>query len=66
MLITTAMAASFDPPLGAAIVNGGSMRLDDYLSGGITAIDLFRVLPFGDGILQDELSGALLKEVLNY
>ena len=66
MLITTAMAASFDPPLGAAIVNGGSMRLDDYLSGGITAIDLFRVLPFGDGILQVELSGALLKEVLNY
>ena len=65
-LITQGMAEAFDPPLRAAIVNGGSMRLDDYLFDGVTGIDLFRVLPFGDGILQVQLSGALLKEVLSY
>lgn len=65
-LITSGMASAFDPPLPAAFVNGGSIRLDDFLEGGITPIDFFRVLPFGDGVLKVQMTGALLIETLNY
>ncbi|NBT88816.1 MAG: bifunctional metallophosphatase/5'-nucleotidase, partial [Flavobacteriaceae bacterium] len=65
-IITSAMAHAFDPPLDGAIVNGGSIRLDDFLEGGITPIDFFRVLPFGDGVLRVQMTGALLSEILSY
>ena len=61
-----AMAHAFDPPLEASFVNGGSIRLDDFLEGGITPLDFFRVLPFGDGVLQVQMTGALLSEILSY
>lgn len=65
-VITAAMAHAFDPPLEGAFVNGGSIRLDDFLIGGITPIDFFRVLPFGDGVLKVQMTGALLNQVLTY
>jgi 5'-nucleotidase/UDP-sugar diphosphatase len=65
-VITRAMAHSFDPPLEGAFVNGGSIRIDDFLQGEITPIDFFRVLPFGDGILKVQMTGALLNQVLTY
>lgn len=65
-VITRAMAQSFDPPLEGAFVNGGSIRIDDFLQGEITPIDFFRVLPFGDGILKVQMTGALLNQVLTY
>ncbi|WP_415373860.1 bifunctional metallophosphatase/5'-nucleotidase [Patiriisocius sp. Uisw_017] len=66
IIITEAMAKGFDIPAEAAIVNGGSFRLDDTLEGEITSIDIFRVLPFGGIVLKVEMMGALLKEVLDY
>ncbi|NNC69355.1 MAG: bifunctional metallophosphatase/5'-nucleotidase, partial [Flavobacteriaceae bacterium] len=65
-LIARSMAFGFDDKVDAALVNGGSIRIDDQLEGAITSIDIFRVLPFGGGILKVELKGSLLKEVLNY
>ncbi len=65
-VITSAMAHAFEPPLEAAIVNGGSIRLDDFLEGGVTPLDFFRVLPFGDGVLKVQMTGALLAQVLAY
>lgn len=65
-LITRAMAYGFNNEVDAAIVNGGSIRIDDQLTGNITPIDIFRVLPFGGGILKVELKGSLLQEVLDY
>ncbi|WP_347374904.1 bifunctional metallophosphatase/5'-nucleotidase [Aequorivita sp. Q41] len=65
-IITQAMAYSFQNEVAAALVNGGSIRIDDMLSGSITAKDIFRVLPFGGGILKVDLKGSLLKEVLDY
>ena len=64
-IITQAMAASFED-VDAALVNGGSIRLDDMLAGQVTSIDIFRVLPFGGGILKVEIKGSLLKKVLDY
>ena len=66
LLITKAMAYSFGNKVDCALVNGGSIRIDDELQGDITGIDIFRVLPFGGEILKVELKGSLLKKVLNY
>jgi len=65
-LVTKAMAYGFNSDVDCALVNGGSIRLDDQLRGDINSVDIFRVLPFGGGILKVELKGSLLKEVLEY
>ncbi|MCF6347999.1 MAG: bifunctional metallophosphatase/5'-nucleotidase [Flavobacteriaceae bacterium] len=65
-LIAKAMAYGFNNEVDCALVNGGSIRLDDQLMGDINSVDIFRVLPFGGGILKVELKGSLLKEVLDY
>ncbi len=65
-VIAEAMAAAYRYEVDAALVNGGSIRVDDMLSGSITPIDIFRVLPFGGGVLKVEMTGELLKEVLDY
>jgi len=65
-LITRAMAYSCDNKVDGALINGGSMRLDDMLKGNITGVDIFRVLPFGGGVLKVDIKGSLLKKVLDY
>jgi len=65
-LIAKGMAYGFNNEVDCALVNGGSVRLDDQLVGNINSIDIFRVLPFGGGILKVEMKGSLLKEVLDF
>ncbi len=65
-IITKAMVLSFSHDVDGAIVNGGSIRIDDMLAGPVTSIDIFRVLPFGGGILKVEMKGSLLMETLDY
>jgi len=65
-ILTKAMAESFDDPTDAALVNGGSIRLDDMLDGEVTSLDMFRVLPFGGKVLKVKMNGRLLYEILNY
>ncbi len=65
-VITAAMSFAFDDKVDAALVNGGSIRIDDQLSGNITAVDIFRVLPYGGDVLKVEIKGRLLKRVLDY
>lgn len=65
-MITAAMAWSFDNEVDAALVNGGSIRIDDMLPNEITSVDVFRVLPFGGGILKVDLTGKLLNDILDY
>ncbi len=47
-----------------AIFNSGSIRLDDQLSGTITQYDIIRVLPFGGKIIEVEMKGSLLRQLL--
>ena len=65
-VITKSMAFAYGNDLDAAIVNGGSIRIDDQLLGNITPVDIFRVLPYGGAIVKVKIKGRLLKRVLNY
>ena len=65
-IITAGMAWAYDNKVDAALVNGGSIRVDDMLPAAVTPMDLFRALPFGGGVLKVTLKGKLLKEVLDY
>ncbi|NND62780.1 MAG: bifunctional metallophosphatase/5'-nucleotidase, partial [Flavobacteriaceae bacterium] len=65
-IITQSMAVAFDNEVDGALVNGGSIRIDDMLAGEVTSMDIFRVLPFGGGSLKVDLKGSLLTEVLDY
>jgi len=60
------MSFAFDDQVDAALVNGGSIRIDDQLRGNITPIDIFRVLPYGGDIVKVAIKGRLLKRVLDY
>lgn len=49
-----------------AILNGGSIRIDDVLQpGAITEYDVIRVLPFGGKVLKATFDGGLLASVLD-
>jgi 5'-nucleotidase/UDP-sugar diphosphatase len=65
-VITKAMSFAYEDRVDAALVNGGSIRIDDQLSGNITAVSIFRVLPYGGAVLKVEIKGSLLKRVLDY
>ena len=65
-MIAASMSANFDGKVDCALINGGSIRIDDQLIGDITGVDIFRVLPFGGGINKVEMIGKLLEKTLNY
>ena len=48
-----------------AILNGGSIRLDDYLEGDIMQQDILAMLPFGGPISMVEMSGQDLQKTLD-
>lgn len=65
-LITKSMSFAFDNKVDCALVNGGSIRIDDVLEGTISSVDVFRVLPYGGAVLKVKIKGNLLKKVLDY
>jgi len=64
-IIAAGMAGAAKKPVDAAFFNGGSIRLDDQVSGEVTAVDVFRALPFGGGLYEVELKGSILKKALD-
>lgn len=65
-IVAKAMSYAYKNEVDCAFVNGGSIRIDDKLSGNVTAIDIFRVLPYGGQVFKIEIKGSLLKKVLDY
>lgn len=65
-IITKAMVHIYKDDVNAAIVNGGSIRIDDALNGLITSKDIFRILLFGGEVVKVDLRGRLLSDVLNF
>jgi 5'-nucleotidase/UDP-sugar diphosphatase len=53
-------------PADVALLNGGSVRVDDVVPAGVlTEYDVIRILPFGGAVVKATLDGSLLAEVLN-
>lgn len=67
--LTDLITASFDREAGGvdvAILNGGSVRIDDVIQAGpITEYDVIRILPFGGRVVRAEVDGSLLASVLD-
>lgn len=64
-LITDALAAEAGD-VDVAIMNGGSIRIDDELPAGpVTEYDVIRILPFGGNIVSLTMGGSLLARVLD-
>ena len=64
-LITKSMSFAFENHNDCSIVNAGSVRLDDQLSGKVTQLDIIRTLPFGGKIAMVKMKGLLLEKILN-
>ena len=63
VLIINAMEQA-SPTAAVAILNSGSIRLDDVLQPPISQYDILRSLPFGGSIAEVDMKGSLLKEIL--
>ena len=64
-LITKAMAFSYGNDNDCTILNSGSIRIDDEISGELTQFDVIRAMPFGGGLAKVTMTGTLLQTVLN-
>jgi 2',3'-cyclic-nucleotide 2'-phosphodiesterase (5'-nucleotidase family) len=53
------------PGADLAIMNGGSIRVDDVLQVPLTEYDIIRTLPFGGSIKEVDMKGSLLQQVLD-
>ena len=51
--------------LDCALLNSGSIRVDDILSGTLTELDVVRMLPFGGPITEVQMKGSLLRKALD-
>lgn len=63
-IINDAIYASAKNPLDCTFFNSGSVRVDDQLTGTLTAIDIFRMLPFGGEIVELDIRGDKLIEIM--
>lgn len=52
------------PDADVYLLNSGSMRLDDNLEGTVTEYDVLRTYPFGGAIVEMELSGTVMNQLL--
>ena len=65
--LTTLIAEAMRSAAGsdAAVLNGGSIRIDDQLPPGpIRQYDIIRVLPFGGKVLKVTVDGGMLRQIL--
>jgi 5'-nucleotidase / UDP-sugar diphosphatase len=67
--LTELITAAFDREAGGAdvaIMNGGSVRIDDVVQPGpVTEYDVIRILPFGGRVVRADIDGALLRSILD-
>ncbi len=64
-IILGAMLAAAREQPECAVLNSGSIRVDDVLNGPLSELDVVRMLPFGGGISEVEMRGALLQRMLD-
>lgn len=47
-----------------ALVNSGSVRIDDFVSGNLTETDVLRIMPYGGTLVEVDMKGSLLLKLL--
>ncbi|MEM1328885.1 MAG: 5'-nucleotidase C-terminal domain-containing protein [Bacteroidota bacterium] len=62
-MIVKAMENAY-PSADLALINTGSIRVDDVLQDQLSEYDIIRLLPFGGGIQMVEMKGRLLEKVI--
>lgn len=62
-LVTAAMKWAA-PKADVVLLNGGSIRVDDFVNPPVTEYDILRTLPFGGSIVQADVKGSLITEAL--
>ncbi len=63
-LIVSALEKA-SPTADVAIINSGSIRVDDILPMPITEYDIIRSLPFGGSVMEVDMKGSLLTKILD-
>ncbi|MBA4854099.1 bifunctional UDP-sugar hydrolase/5'-nucleotidase [Emticicia sp. BO119] len=63
-MIAKAMTLATPDATDCAFFNGGSIRIDDIVSGKMTQLDVLRVLPFGGKLIEVKMRGRLLERIL--
>ncbi|WP_337045181.1 bifunctional metallophosphatase/5'-nucleotidase [Emticicia sp. 17c] len=63
-MIAKAMTAATPDATDCTFFNGGSIRIDDVVSGKMTQLDVLRVLPFGGKVIEVKMRGRLLEQIL--
>jgi 2',3'-cyclic-nucleotide 2'-phosphodiesterase (5'-nucleotidase family) len=63
-LITDAIISVCKTKPDCALINSGSVRVDDILSGTLAEIDIVRMLPFGGAVVECDMTGMLLRKTL--
>lgn len=63
-MIANALLDASPKSIDCAFFNGGSIRIDDEVSGKITQLDVLRILPFGGKIVEIKMRGRLLEQIL--
>lgn len=48
----------------ASFFNSGTVRIDDYVTGYLTELDVIRIMPLPNSIVEVEMKGALLEEIV--
>lgn len=63
-VVTQAIREACKNEVDASVLNSGSIRVDDLLAGNLTQYDIIRILPYPSQILKVEMTGTLLKKIL--
>ncbi len=63
-IVAKAMSAAARQKTDCAFFNSGSFRMDDFLKGEITQLDVVRLMPFGGRIVEMDITGVELQKVL--
>ena len=48
----------------ASFINAGAIRIDDNVTGTITELDVIRIMPFGNKIIEVTMKGSLLEQMI--
>jgi len=61
-VVTDALTMNSNADMG--MINSGSIRIDDNVTGEISELDVIRIMPFGNKVYEVTLKGALLQNII--